>query len=245
MLSTVTIVPVTWSMPSNLKVNVYSISARFSLRHQACRIMRWRGELIKTAHDGFPVLFPRKKKKSLLYWITIRYCSSQFHLLWSKNMSSTVTSDQAHFFFFFILLKSDLMKIYGKCCLYEIIQVKNPINSTSLDKIHQIQAFMVPKNVSQKATYLHLFHPLLICCLCQQYLGSTRLFSALHLKCYDQYKSLPGFFCCCFVLLLQSRVLHITETKANQGQCCFQFPQFIKVHHTIISSHSLYNCILI
>lgn len=47
-------------MPSNLKVNVYSVSARFSLRHQPCGITRWRGELIKTAHDGFAVLFPRK-----------------------------------------------------------------------------------------------------------------------------------------------------------------------------------------
>lgn len=132
------------------------------------------------------------------------------------------------------------MKIYGNCCLYEIIQVKNPINSRSLDKIHQIQAFMVQKNVSQKATYLHLFHPLLICCLCQQYLGSTWLFSAVHLKCYDQYKISSRF-----ILLLQSRVLHITKTIANRGECCFQFPQFIKVQHTIISSCSEYNCVLI
>lgn len=61
MLLAIVIVPVRWGITSNLKVNSYSVTARFSLRHRACGIMRWSGELIKAVHDGFPALFPRKR----------------------------------------------------------------------------------------------------------------------------------------------------------------------------------------
>lgn len=157
-------------MPSNLKVNVYSVSARFSLRHQPCGITRWRGELIKTAHDGFALLFPRNSRSFTESWHgKPPHCTAahmwfiRFYLLFSKKncRHQTFTCYQSHI----ISQHWNLMKIYGNCELYEIIQEKNPIYSAVLDQIHQIQAFTGSgKCISdlQRATYLHLFHTLFI-----------------------------------------------------------------------------------
>lgn len=221
-------------MPSNLKVNVCRVSARFSLRHQPCGITRWRGELIKTAHDGFAELFPRKSRSVAEsghakppHGTAAHMWFIRSHLLSSKK-SVVIKLLHVISLTFSILPTTESHENIWQLLLDEIIREKNPILSRVWDQIHQIRAFTGSgKCISglQRATYLHLFHTLFLQSVpttAREHLAR----SAPHLKCSDQYK-------CFFFIASVEGFTHITEAKPNCGEYCFWFPQFMKIHHIV------------